>query len=267
MKAIKKNMKLIVGIVIGIILGCFGMTYAAYLYNSSDVVYKKTSGTETSVQSALNELYNKRTTLTTNNSNNYVTWARDKKSLSLNGDNYYKGTINTSAAYEAGSNSMPHRIAENWTCDGKFDPAQYYHIHFPAGWYNRWDGASCDPEVRIPYSQAPNTQIWKDAYNAGYSSGSSKAKVEYKTVTLNVTYTTANYHWTDINTTIQSSYSNVIGGGIKKIWTGETGDGHRNPFDFIIADIDGNKINFKLSVETDYPQLKVYYLTVAFVGY
>lgn len=107
--------------------------------------------------------------LTKENSNNYITWASDKKSLKLNDGNVYAGTIDSSAAYEAGSNSMPHRTGENYTYDGKVDN-QYYHIHFPTGWYNTWDGASWAPEVRIPISQAPNTQIWKDAYNAGKGS-------------------------------------------------------------------------------------------------
>lgn len=97
------------------------------------------------------------------------------------------------AGYNAGQNSMAHRTGENYTGDGLVG-GQYYHIHFPTGWYNTWDGASWAPEVRIPVSSAPNTQIWKDAYssgnsagyNSGYSAGYSAGKSANSTQTISV---------------------------------------------------------------------------------
>ena len=98
-----KNIKIIIVIVLVIFLTSGISVYAAYLYFARDVLYTKPDGTETSVKAALDELYNRRKiVLTKSNSNNYVTWASDKKSLTLNGTNVYVGTIDTSSAYNAG---------------------------------------------------------------------------------------------------------------------------------------------------------------------
>lgn len=174
MKSIKKNKKFILGILIGIIIGCFGTSYAAYLYKSSDVLYTKSNGTETSVQSALNELYNKRISLSTSNSSNYITWASDKKSLTLNGDNYYKGTINTTEAYNAGYNSMTHH--------GAYTDANSYarsngktFIRIPKGAYltSGYSGLNL-PEIVV------NENLYSQSeYNNNYQSGYNQGKNDY----------------------------------------------------------------------------------------
>ena len=57
MKFIKKNFKIIIAFVMGIVLASGACIYAAYKYNSTEVVYKKQDGNEVSVKSALDELY------------------------------------------------------------------------------------------------------------------------------------------------------------------------------------------------------------------
>lgn len=66
MKFIKKHIKLIIGIIVGMILVSSLGVYAAYNYLASDVSYTKADGTKINVQDALTELYRN----TTNNANN-----------------------------------------------------------------------------------------------------------------------------------------------------------------------------------------------------
>ena len=74
MKILKKNTKLIVGIIIGAIIATGITTYAAYNYYASQVSYTKKDGTEVSVEKALNELYaSKKTATASGSSNNYST--------------------------------------------------------------------------------------------------------------------------------------------------------------------------------------------------
>ncbi len=56
MKFIKKNIKFIVGIIIGMLLVSGVSVYATYKYFANEVSYTK-DGTEISVTDALNELY------------------------------------------------------------------------------------------------------------------------------------------------------------------------------------------------------------------
>lgn len=56
MKFIKKNIKIIVGFIVGVILASGITVYATYKYFATDVSYIK-DGTEISVEDALNELY------------------------------------------------------------------------------------------------------------------------------------------------------------------------------------------------------------------
>lgn len=55
----KKKFKIVLILIIGIIIGSCISVYATYNYFASDVRYKRTDGTEISVEQALNELYRK----------------------------------------------------------------------------------------------------------------------------------------------------------------------------------------------------------------
>lgn len=67
MNFFKKNIRTIIGCIVGVILAS-SITVYAYSYIASDVKYTKKDGTEVSVESALNELYEK------NNKNLYLYW-------------------------------------------------------------------------------------------------------------------------------------------------------------------------------------------------
>ena len=54
----KKNLKVIIGFILGVILAS-EITIYAYSYLSGDIKYTKKNGTEISVENALNELYDK----------------------------------------------------------------------------------------------------------------------------------------------------------------------------------------------------------------
>ena len=66
MKSLKKNIKFIIVIIVGMILVSSISVWATYNYLGSDVSYMKVNGTKLSVQDALDELYKN----TTNNANN-----------------------------------------------------------------------------------------------------------------------------------------------------------------------------------------------------
>lgn len=128
-----KNIKIIIVIVLVIFLTSGISVYAAYLYFARDVLYTKPDGTETSVKAALDELYNRRKiVLTKSNSNNYVTWASDKKSLTLNGTNVYVGTIDTSSAYNAGYSVGFAAGQKNGTGEGEYT-LTYTIVHHHTG--------------------------------------------------------------------------------------------------------------------------------------
>lgn len=54
-----KMLKIIIIIIVSIVLASGISVYATYSYFAKDISYKKTDGTELSVEEALNELYNK----------------------------------------------------------------------------------------------------------------------------------------------------------------------------------------------------------------
>ena len=75
-------MKLIVGIIIGGVIVSGITAYATYNYYASQVSYTNKDGTEVSVETALNELYNKNDLLWVN-SNSSVEFANKKLNIDL----------------------------------------------------------------------------------------------------------------------------------------------------------------------------------------
>ena len=115
----------------------------------------------------------------------------------MNGGTLYNGEVflypvangdQRNYAFQRGVHASPDNIAKwggtggafeanNYTKDGLVG-GQYYHIHFPAGWYKDWSGQGWAPEIRIPVSSAPNTQIYKDGYAQGVTDADNRTNVD-----------------------------------------------------------------------------------------
>ena len=103
MKFIKKNIKLIIGIIIGMTLVSTLSAYATYNYLASDVSYTKADGNKINVQDAINELYN-------NREFEYVMGENNRNSgtetIEIKHDN-------DNAMFVTGQDSLEYRINEN----------------------------------------------------------------------------------------------------------------------------------------------------------
>lgn len=82
--------------------------------------------------------------------------------------------------------TMPYRGQYQYTTTMGSGNGYYALNGIPEGCY-RAEGQSWAPEIRIAVEDAKNSQMWKDAYNAGFANG----KAQPKTATINIGYNKA----------------------------------------------------------------------------
>lgn len=125
MNFLKKNSKLMIGIILGMILAGSISAYATYTYFANEVIYKKSDETQISVADALNELYiNKKET------------SDDTKEITTNGeqtlDKYYnKLNVKVNTAIPKTllwTNSSPNSSRETFNITLSSSLADFSHI-------------------------------------------------------------------------------------------------------------------------------------------